>query len=219
MENVATAAISEVNEVNNGAVFHSAYLSISKTEKTPKENKRVFSHYLEYGFPTLNQVNPAFPEPDSWDKAKVTGGEEDKEFSTPVYLDKKLQYAQTALITSMQMLARNKDKQEGADIPMDWEGVFAVSSGDKFGTVFKLLKDTWTVWLEKGTDYSDAQCAALVGIMDLRILQGMDNTKKEKIHAVFNKFVAALQEPETVQSAITAVNSALAKEEADLSFL
>ncbi len=217
-----------MNETNNNETvtapndsnFHIGVIAVSKTQKVANKNTRVFQGYVEFGFPTLNQVSDTFPQPDEWKATIVKGGEEDTAYQLPIYTDGKLDYLQGALMGAVIANARNKAAQDiNADLPKDWEALFTQATSEKFGTVLKLYNDTFAEWLTEHSGYTPEQGARVLALMDLRKIGGSDERTKSQLLTVHTRFIEALEDTSEIAMAVRAIESALAKPSDDLGFI
>ncbi len=205
---------------SNDSNFHIGVIAVSKTQKVANKNTRVFQGYVEFGFPTLNQVSDSFPQPDDWKATTVKGGEEDTTYKSPTYADGKLDYLQGALMGAVVANARNKAAQDiNADLPKDWEALFTQATSEKFGTVMKLYTDTFTEWLADHSGYTPEQGARVLALMDLRKIGGADAQLKAQLLSVHTRFVTMLEDTSEIAMAVRAIESALAKPSDDLGFI
>ncbi len=216
--NEVTASNSTVS--TNPLVFHTGIVAVSKTKGEPNKRTRVFQGYVTFGFPTLDQVNDSFPQPDNWKETIEKGGVEDAKWQSPVYDDGRLDYLQGALLKSVVANARNKAAQDiNADLPKDWEALFTQATSEKFGTVMKLYTDTFTEWLADHSGYTPEQGARVLALMDLRKIGGADSQLKAQLLAVHTRFVTMLEDTSEIAMAVRAIESALAKPSDDLGFI
>ena len=152
-------------------------------------------------------------------KEQVKGGEEVRMIVLPVYDTPQLAYVQDCLIKAVQATAKNRAKSDNAEIAFTWTDLLTAAEGAKFGTIFKLFKDTFTEWLAEHSGYTDTQCAQIIGVMDIRKLQGMRFDDRQKIAHVLQRFTEALEDTSDIQSALNALTSVLNKQDEDFGFL
>lgn len=196
------------------ATFHNVTMVVNVT----KDGTRVFSHFLDYGLPTLDMVNPALPAPDSWKEEEVKEGDKSAIISSPVYNDTKLDYVQSALVSKMQGLARSRDKANQAPV-MTWEELAECGTGSKYPVQLKQFRADFYAWLKEDSDASDAQADALLRYTDTKLLMEQAHSRKESIAKWFTQFLEAYGEKASeVTNVINNINAALATdlEEVDL---
>ena len=199
--------------------FNNAIMRIAER----KGGKAIFKKFLPYGLPTLDQVFSPLPAPDSWKEEEVKEeieGEEDQSaiIRTPIYKDSTLEYLQAALTQRVQGLARSRDG--AGQVPcMNWQEVEESGSGTKYPIQLRDFKADFSIWLEKATELTVKQQAAVLAFTDAKRLTLADDHRKERVAEFLNGFVASLGEKASdVMSVINTLNKALVTEVEDIDF-
>jgi len=209
----------QATPVLTNAQFKLATIAIGENVKKGNETSRVHKAFVEYGYPTLDQVAEGVPAPDSFKDEVVEGGGEKRAFKLPVYADQKLAYAQDAIIAACQTNARNRAKTDINDIPTDWVTLLESRDSSKFGTQLKELKEQFAIWLADSSGLSESHAAVVLGLVDIRKLSGMDFAKRQKIGKLFQTFVDSGIDTSSYTSALNSLVTVLTKEDEDLGFL
>ena len=214
MENIeANTEVSAVSTQFNEAIMRIA---------TRIGGKAVFKKFLPYGLPTLDQANETLPAPDSWDKSEVTEGEGDEAITatilTPVYKDSILDYLQAALTQRIQGLARSNDGA-GRAACMNWTEVEESGSGTKYPIQLRDFKALFSTWLEKDTELTEKQQAAVLAFTDAKRLTLADEHRKVRVAVYLQDFVKSLGDGVSeVMSVVNTLNRALETEVEDIDF-
>lgn len=182
-------------------VFHAVFMPISKTVG----DKRVFSHNLAYGLPTLDMIPGAdLASPDKWENQQKDTAEDAQPLLVPVYDNEILEYMQGALNQRIQGLARSRDKANQEPV-MSWEALAECGGGSKFPVQLKQFREDLLAWLksEEG-GASEAQQLALMAYTDSKVLTSQPEAKKAKVAEWFNKFFESYGDKASEIGSVTA---------------
>lgn len=186
--------------------FHSATMRMTKKEG----KKRVFSHFLTFGLPTLDMVLEGAPAPDSWDTKTITEGDQVAEISVPVYTNPELEFAQVSLTQRIQGLARTREAA-GQSIHMSWADIAEAGNAATYNSVLKSFRDSMAVWLEDQACFSEAQQAAILSYTNTnsgKLLEA-DEAKKERVGSIITDFVSSLEDASEYGVVVGKLNHAL----------
>jgi len=201
--------------------FAPAVIALSKVDKSGAKNVRVFDQFVEYGSATLADVSSDFPEPDYWVEVSVQGADakDVRTFAAPRYSDTKLQVLQDALSADMAGNARNASKAENPEYSWSWEDYFSKKDAGSYAKVLSEWKRLLAEWLSEATEYTPEQSALIISKMDTRKISDMPQANKDKLRAIVDAFVEALEDPDAVRSATTSIVNALSRDTDDLGFI
>jgi len=195
------------------AKFHEVQMRIAER----KAGKNVFKCFLTYGIPTLDQVSPNLPAPDSWEGTEVTEGEETIVVNSPVYTSDTLQYVQDAIIQRLQGLARSR-LSAGQEQCTTWNEVAeSGGAGTKYPVQLKAFREGFATWLQDVSPYNEIQSAAIMSYTDTRRLLTQDDERKAKFAGVVSEYVESLGDKAVeIGSVISAINRAITTTQEDL---
>lgn len=212
-EAVDQSSTSSSTSTSASASFHPVVMRINER----KAGKNVFKKFLTYGLPTLDQVSPTLPAPDSWDATESKEGEQVATIAKPVYEDATLQYIQESLSQRIQGLARSRDGA-GQEPCTNWAEVAeSGGTGTKYPVQLKAFREAFALWLKEVSDYSEVQAAAIHSYTDTKRLMLQDTDRKNKFAGVVSEFLSALgDEASEFNVVVAAINRAIATEEVSL---